>query len=112
MSDDNAAAAAASASASLSRWRFASLIVAMCVRLCVLSRPADSVPFGVSRFLQANIFRTNAVYVATIVLAAVVGTGAYDAAFQFAWETNNKGVSHHAHTMNRRRRRRISGRMG
>lgn len=49
--------------------------------------------FGLGRLLHANIFRTNSVYVATVLLAAVVGTGLYDSAFQFAWEANNKGVS-------------------
>lgn len=50
-----------------------------------------SVPFGISRFLQANFFRSNAIYIATVLFAAAVGSGAYESAFQAAWEMNNKG---------------------
>lgn len=47
--------------------------------------------FGFSRFLYANLFRRNAVFVAAIFLAAGVGVQVYDAAWQAAWEYNNKG---------------------
>lgn len=60
---------------------------ALCVLLCAESRPS----FGISRFLQANFFRSNAVYIATVLFACVVGSGAYENAFNSAWEINNKG---------------------
>ena len=62
------------------------------VLLFVLLLPPESRPaFGISRFLQANFFRSNAVYVATVLFACVLGTGAYEGAFEAAWEINNKG---------------------
>jgi len=48
-------------------------------------------PFGLSRFLYANFFRRQAVFVGTTLLAAAIGTGVYDWAFESAWAWHNKG---------------------
>lgn len=50
-----------------------------------------SVSASAARFLNANIFRSNAVFVATTLGAAVFATGAYEAAFDNAWKSNNQG---------------------
>lgn len=53
--------------------------------------PSKTPGFGLARFMQANFFRSNAVFVTATVLAAAVASGAYDAAFETAWAINNKG---------------------
>ena len=61
---------------------------------CACALPDSAGPsFGLSRFLQANLFRRNAVYITAILLGCSFGVQAYDAAFDAAWEFNNKGVS-------------------
>jgi hypothetical protein len=42
------------------------------------------------------LFRRNAVYITAILLGCSFGVQAYDAAFDAAWEFNNKGVSERA----------------
>jgi hypothetical protein len=61
-----------------------------------LSPDSAGPSFGLSRFLQANLFRRNAVYITAILLGCSFGVQAYDAAFDAAWEFNNKGVSERA----------------
>jgi len=52
----------------------------------------EAAPSGeLSRFLQANFFRRNAVFVTFVLVGAAVSTGAYDAFWEGVWKANNKG---------------------